>query len=67
LNGKVQGDIQDDKKSFVFSLSCSGVQDMYFSVDDGEKYYNWLSKLQTACAAGNVVFFLSLSLFIKFS
>lgn len=52
LNGKVQGGIQDDKKSFVFSLSCTGVEEMCFSVDDEETYYNWLSKLQTACGAG---------------
>lgn len=48
----MQGDIQDDRKGFVFSLSCTGVQEMYFSVEDEATYYNWLSKLQTACASG---------------
>ena len=52
LNGKVQGDIQDDKKSFVFSLSCKGVPEMFFSVDDEDAFCNWISKLQAACASG---------------
>lgn len=52
LNGKIHDDVQDDKKSFVFSLSCTGVQEMFFSVDDEEMYYEWLSKLQAACASG---------------
>lgn len=55
LNGKVQRDIEDDKKNFVFSLSCTGVPVMCFSVGDAETYNNWVSKLQTACAAGTVI------------
>ena len=56
LNGKVQSDIQDDKKSFVFSLSCKGVPEMFFSVDDEEAFCNWISKLQAACASGILSF-----------
>lgn len=66
LNGKVQGGIQDDKKSFVFSLSCTGVEEMFFSVDDEETYYNWLSKLQTACGAGTSSTFLYVRLLLIF-
>lgn len=59
LNGNVQSDIQDDKKSFVFSLSCTGVHDMHFSVDDEETYHSWVSKLQAACASGTVIVYVA--------
>lgn len=52
LNGRVETNIQDDKKNFVFSLSCTGVQEMFFSVEDEEMYYEWVTKLQTACNSG---------------
>ena len=51
LNGIVQ-DVQDERKNFVFYLSCTGVQDLYFAVDDEEVYLEWLSKLRSACASG---------------
>ena len=55
LNGKVQSDIQDDRKGFVFSLQCTGVQEIYFSVDEEDTYCDWLSKLEAACASGTYI------------
>ncbi len=51
LNGTIR-DVQDERKNFVFYLSCAGVQDMYFSVEEEEVYLEWLSKLRTACSSG---------------
>lgn len=53
LNGTVQ-EIQDERKSFVFYLSCTGVQNMYFAVEDEDVYLEWLSKLRSACASGKL-------------
>lgn len=55
LNGKVESNVQDDKKKFVFSLSCTGVQEMLFAAEDEETYYEWVSKLQSVCASGTYV------------
>ena len=52
LNGTVETNIQDDKKQFVFSLSCTGVHEMFFAVEEEEMYYEWVAKLQTACSSG---------------
>lgn len=52
LNGRVETNIQDDKKNFVLSLSCSGVQEMFFAVEDAEMYGEWATKLQAACNSG---------------
>ena len=53
LNGTVET-VPDGKKFFVFRLSCSGVQDMYFALDEEEIFFEWMSKLKSACASGTL-------------
>lgn len=39
----------------MFSLQCTGVQEIYFSVDEEDTYCDWLSKLEAACASGTLL------------
>ena len=39
---------EDPKRSFTFSVTCTGVPEMYFSAEDEDTLLEWLSKLAAA-------------------
>ena len=54
LNGEIV-QVQDSKKNFVFCLRCKGIPEMYLAVEEEEVYYEWFSKLYSACNSGMMI------------
>ena len=47
LNADINS-IEDQKRSFAFSVACKGVDEMYFAAEDHDMYTEWLKRLTTA-------------------
>ena len=40
--------VEDPKRSFAFSLTCKGVEEMFFAAEDDDLYAKWMARLSNA-------------------